>query len=386
MKVYKDRQFLVFEFCDGKTVKYDFATKTAIGKRGKPVKNLKGQLAGLTIDELCDCCTDEQYGKFLRFVRRHCSYGGDITNIGTVLERVPFYSNFEQLYSAGFENVEYNFKYKINDIPKALRKICKKYDIMLTNKFLELYNKNPDAYQLAYELEYESLTDSDIYNVLTCTKRVKEYYGTGYWDYHWKDVSVFESLISEYNYTAKSLLNYIDYLMTFEAMDRVWDILHELYDYCNMMNKISGKFDKYPRHFLTTHKIACRNYNRLKEQFNEEKFKERINTDMEKTFGEYRFIYPKSTQEIKDEAVEQNNCVASYIQKVLDNQCDILFLRYKDTPKKSLVTIEVRNGKIVQAKRKFNYPCTKEQEEVIQKWNKWWENKLKKSENESEEL
>ena len=65
MKIYKDKQFLVFEFDDGKTVKYDFATKKAIGKKGKPVKNLKSQLQGLTIDQLCDCCTDEQYGKFL---------------------------------------------------------------------------------------------------------------------------------------------------------------------------------------------------------------------------------------------------------------------------------------------------------------------------------
>ena len=387
MKIYKDKQFLVFELDDGKTVKYDFATKKAIGKKGKPVKNLKSQLQGLTIDQLCDCCTDKQYGKFLSFVRRSCAeYGCTVTNIGTVLERVPRYSNFEQLYSAGFENVERGFRYKINDIPKALRKICKKYNITLTNKFLELYNRNPDAYQLAYELEYESLTDDDIYTVLNHTTRVKEYYGTGTWDYRWRDVSVFEKLINEYNYTAKALLNYIDYLVTFEAIDRVYTILNELYDYCNMMNKISGKFDKYPRHFLTTHKIACRNYNRLKEQFDEEEFKKHINTDMEKTFGEYTFIYPKTTQEIKDEAVEQNNCVASYIKKVLDNQCDILFLRFKDMPNKSLVTIEVRNGKIVQAKRKFNYPCTKEQEEAIQKWNKWYANKLKKSENESEEL
>jgi hypothetical protein len=383
MKIYKEKQFLVFDFEDGKTVKYDFATKTAIGKKGKPVKNLKGQLQGLTIDELCECCTDKQYSKFLKFVKWNCSeYGCEITNIGTVLERVPRYSNFEQLYSAGFENVEHNFRYRINDIPKALRKICKKHNITLTNKFLELYNRNPDAYQLAYELEYESLDSNDIYRILTNTKSVKEIYGTGMWDYSWKDVAVFECLINEYNYAAKPLLNYIDYLKTFEAMDRMSDILGELYDYCEMMSKISNKFDKYPKHFLTTHKIACRNYNRLKEQFDEEEFKKHININMEKTFGDYKFIYPKSTQEIKNEAAQMNNCVASYIKKVLDNQCDILFLRYKDSPDKSLVTIEVRNGKIVQAKQKFNYPCNEEQNEVIARWNKWYSNKLN---NESEE-
>ena len=69
------------------------------------------------------------------------------------------------------------------------------------------------------------------------------------------------------------------------------------------MKQISPKFDKYPRHFLTTHKIACRNYSRLKEQFDEEEFKKHINKNMEHTFGDYTFIYPESTQDIKDEAI-----------------------------------------------------------------------------------
>ena len=153
-----------------------------------------------------------------------------------------------------------------------------------------------------------------------------------------------------------------------------------------MMKEISGKFDKYPRHFLTTHKIACRNYNRLKHQFDEEKFKNRINTDMEHTFGEHCFIYPKCIQDIKDESVQMSNCVSSYVQKVIDGGCDILFLRRKDSPDKSLVTIEIRNNKIVQALQKYNHPLTKEQQEVVDKWNRWYANKIKNnSNNESEE-
>ena len=138
------------------------------------------------------------------------------------------------------------------------------------------------------------------------------------------------------------------------------------------MREISPKFDKYPRHFLTTHKIACRNYNRLKQQFEEDKFKTRINLDMERTFDIYTFIYPKCVQDIKDEAVAQNNCVASYIQKVIDGGCHILFLRLKNSPNESLVTIEVRNNKIVQARQKFNDLVTPEQQKAIDKWDKWW--------------
>ena len=124
---------------------------------------------------------------------------------------------------------------------------------------------------------------------------------------------------------------------------------------------------------------------KTKEEFDEKEFQKHINKDMEKNFGRYRFIYPESTQEIKDEAVSQNNCVASYIKQVISGNCDILFLRTKENPDKSLVTIEVRNGKIVQAKQKFNDPVDSEQQEAIDKWNKWYANKINNKNNANKE-
>lgn len=148
--------------------------------------------------------------------------------------------------------------------------------------------------------------------------------------------------------------------------------MRELYDYVRMMSEISDKFDKYPRNFLTTHRIACRNYNRLKEHFEEEKFKQKINREYECSFGKYVFIYPSSTQEIKNEAVKQNNCVASYIKRVINGECHILFMRRKGFEKDSLVTIEVdvAKNKIVQAKGKFNRDTTEEENKAIVAWNK----------------
>lgn len=387
MKIYKEKQFLIFDFEDGKTVKYDFAAKTCIGKKGKPVNNLCSQLRGLTIDELCNNCVDEQYGKFLRFVKDNGSeYGCEIKNIGTVLDRVPRFSKFEQIFSAGIEEiVDYNFKYGINDIPKSLIKLCKSHDIKLSNRFLEFYKQNPDAYYLAYNLDYISLNDNDIYGILTSygTKRGEN---GRYWSYD--EYSRFVNLINEYGYTAKALLMYLDHIKTFEAIEDMGWMLRELEDYAKIMKEISPKFDKYPRHFLTTHKIATRNYNRLKHKFDEEKFKARINLDMEHTFEQFRFIYPKCIQDIKDESVQMSNCVSSYVQRVIDGQCDILFLRYKDSPDRSLVTIEVCNGKIVQALQRYNHPLTTEQKEIVNKWNKWYANKINNknnSNNESEE-
>lgn len=363
MKIYKDKQYLVFDFENGKNVKYDFATKQAIGIKGKPVKDLNKQLHGLTLNELFNCCTDQNYANFLKFVQREGTW--DANNIGTILKYVPKYSKYEQIFSAGFEDVVnmYEFKYdsfSISDIPKSLIKVAKNHPIKINKFLVDNWKKNPDAYYLAYQLEYISLNDNDL----------TELFNKKNYNYNLGCFSAFSELINKYNYNAKSLLLYLDQLKAFEALDDMRDLIEELYDYVKMMDTISKKYDKYPRHFLTTHQIASRNYNRLKREFPEELFKQRINKEYECTYKDYVFIYPDCVQDIKTEAASQNNCVASYIDRVIDGSCHILFLRKKDHPKDSLVTIEVVNNKIVQAKRRFNYPVTQEDQEAIDYWDK----------------
>lgn len=359
MKVYKDRQFLVFDFENGKTVKYDFATKTAIGIKGKPVKNLQSQLNGIYLNQIFECCVDQQYAKFLRYIKK--TYPYDICNIGTILSKVPRYSKAEQYFSAGVEHFDRNvmISYKVTELPKPIVKMAREDDIWLDLKTIEFYKQNPNIHNVALHLNYISLTKKQIY---------------GIWAAHqnsWRedDKQYLNMLINKFGYNAKDLYLYIDRLVTYEAFDNTGNLIEEIYDYANMMNQISPKFDKYPRHFLTTHQIASRNYTRLRKEFSEELFHKRINTKYEVSYGEYIFIYPKSTQDIKDEAVQQSNCVASYIDRVIDGKCDILFLRKKDNPEESLVTIEVVNGKIVQARRQFNGLVTEEDQKAINYFN-----------------
>ena len=101
----------------------------------------------------------------------------------------------------------------------------------------------------------------------------------------------------------------------------------------------------------------------------EEKFKSIIDKSLEWVWGEYCILYPNTTQEIKDEAVQQGNCVASYIQSVIDGSCHILFLRKRLEPECSLVTLELRNNSIVQAKGRFNREVMSDEQEVITKYN-----------------
>ena len=372
MKVYKEKQYLIFDFEDGRNVKYDFATQLAIGIKGNYVKNLQGQLRGVSICKMCESCEDKNYASFLRFVDRHEHY---LTNVGTLLNRVPKYSRFEQIFSAGL-NIHYyegtSFMYSISTIPKSLIKLCRTYDIPLRNKLVLFYKENQDAHLIPFQLDFVSLSQQDIISIWLAHN---QHYIRETMQYLYK--SYFNMLVNDFGYNAKDLWMYLDRIKTYEAIEDMSFLIQELYDYANMMHQLSDKYDKYPRHFLTTHKIACRNYNRMKKEFSEEIFKKRITKQYECTFGDYIFIYPKSTQDIKQEACMQNNCVASYIDRVINGECHILFLRKKDRPSDSLVTIEVRDNHIVQARRRFNDPVTPEDQVAIDAFNKKFQKERK---------
>ena len=344
MKVYKEKQFLVFDFEDGKTVKYDFATGETIGKLGKPVKGLQNQLRGISMNYIIESCEDKNYGLFLQFVwdKYYYYHSADhyITNVGTVLSNVKRYSRYEQIFSAGLgsylqEGRYSTFKYSINEI-KYIKSGRVTY---LNNDIVNVWSKNPSECCLAYGLDYISLDDSDLFSIFQC--------------------SIVNDLINTFGYNAKSLFLYLDTLKTFEALTIDSKVLREIEDYARMMSEISPRYDKYPRNFLTTHTIACRNYNRLKQQFDEKSFQNRRNPKYECKIGKYIFLYPEKIDDIRS---------------VIDGKCHILFMRKKEEPDKSLVTIEVKNNKIVQAKGRFNRDLTNEEEIVVEKWNAKFEN------------
>lgn len=356
MKAYKEKQYLVFDFEDGKNVKYDLSNACMIGKKGKPVVALSSQLSGYKIKDIINSFDDDKYKQFLKFVYDNSQRRSYYYNVGTFLSKIKPYSRFEQYFSAGVTNISPSLKHYLTNISKDLIKLSKEYEFILTDKVVNQYEIHKDIIRNMFEMEFSTITKTEIYNYVLN--------GNGY-DYS----SHFNNLLSTHKYNYKALMIYIDNLMTYEAIDRFYDVIRELNDYANMMSKLSNKFEKYPKNFLTTHKIASRNYNRLKEQFSEELYQKIRNEKMEYSIGDYKIIYPKSTQDIKDEAVQQQNCLASYIQKVLDSQCHILFMRNKDKPNESLVTLEVRDMKVVQSKGKFNRDLNEKEQEVVEKYN-----------------
>ena len=359
LRSYKDSKYLVFEFEDGKNVKFDLSNGEFIGKSGRHVKSLNSQFKGFSIDQVINSFEDENYKKFLNHVKRitmkeTCSGGYSYSSLGTFFKYVRQNLHLEQFFASNFTNVPLDqLRFTMSDIPKGLLKISKKKNIMITERILGRYIDNPNLWNNLLQYEFE---------MFDVVKMVNETYFI---------TDKFCELIQQYNYNVKSLCQYVDNIMRFEGVDEQAIVIETLYDYTRMCSIIGSKFDKYPKYLSTIHDITSRNYNRLVRKFQENVFQEKIKKDMEFTFRNWVFIYPKSTDEIKDEAVQQSNCVASYIDSVLEDKCDILFMRNKDDLQKSVVTIEVRDNKVVQAKGRFNRDCTKVESMVIGKYEEF---------------
>ena len=341
------------------------------------MKALNNILSGHSADELDRLfVSDPHYAEFLKYVNwrrnRECGrttwYFIDY-NLGTLFRYASKYSVCEQFFAMGFthKQIAEDFKYSINEVPKWLRNYCLgvENNRILNNDFVDFYKKFPDYVQTILQTEYMALTKEDL--IIFFEDNNRKHF-----------TKILEVLNEDYGYNLADVFAYIDRIITFEAtINSITWLLRELYDYARMMDAISHKFDRYPRHFKTTMDIVARNYKRLKKEFSEEIFKSRITKEYEFTYKGLRFLYPNCTQDIKDEAVQQNNCVASYIDRVIDGECHIMFLRRANEPDKSLVTIEIQNGRIVQALQRFNDPLTADQQEAVDAWNKHFSKKGK---------
>lgn len=354
MKVTKDKQFLIFTLPSGKSCRYDLSTGYTYGFSGKRVKSINTQLKGYTIFTIINSIEEKPYREFLSYIRKY--YAPYVSNFGSLLLIASKHREAEQYFTAGI-SLSRGFTHNISEIPKGLIKLCKENNIALNNKLYNVYIQNPDRIHSILNLELNSLSPQKI---LDC-----------YIEYNGFRQKI-DFLLDEYNYSFKSLFHYIDDLYTYEALTNsiIW-VVQELYDYVRQSSTISLHYEKYPRHFLSTLPIVRRNYDRLKIKYDEKEFKSiysKISPLYEKHFKDYSFIYPKTIQDIKDEAIQQHNCVASYINRVINHECHIMFMRENKSLDKSLLTLEIINDKIVQARGPYNRLPTPEEREVIKKW------------------
>ena len=186
----------------------------------------------------------------------------------------------------------------------------------------------------------------------------------------------------ERNFECQRLINYLVFESHSQGYSLVQsrygttpfiDFLNEFSDTLKMQEQLFGHIDeRYPKNLSSLHKKLSFLVSLNQQRIDEEEFARRVNilkqNEMSDEGDEYFIKVPNTKEEILDEANQQMNCLSSYVEAFTKGNTDLYFMRKQDSPNRSLVSIEVRDGSVRQAYRARNSAITEEQADFIQKW------------------
>lgn len=145
-----------------------------------------------------------------------------------------------------------------------------------------------------------------------------------------------------------------------------------LKDYINMSTKMEQEFEKYPRSLKKEHDLAQMNYKVQMDEIRKKEFMrivgEKEYKNLEYSGKEFSIITPKEMSDLIKEGDQLSHCISSYINAISEGKCRILFLRQTDRLEDPLVSIEVRNDNIRQARGYANRRVKNEEKNFIKKW------------------
>ena len=175
------------------------------------------------------------------------------------------------------------------------------------------------------------------------------------------------SKLSNY-YTFSKYSSYVVEESINQGYTNLESFINTLTDYLRMCEELGASPTLFSSYLRQTHDIVARNHKiKLKEE-QEIVFAERYENFEAYKDDDYTVIAPVNSADLQKEGDNLNHCVASYIKRVVDNECLILFLRKVKNPLESLVTLEIRKNSIVQARGLHNRGITSEERNALIKF------------------
>jgi hypothetical protein len=358
-KIEKVGKYIVMSSPDGRTAKYDLSTQKTIGIKGEPVKSLHYQLGSMSVNMFFERFVGaETYVNYLTFICQQESigqYGAAVS----MISRIYKYARLEQYFAMGVRFDSPYIPIELVVLPGYI-KMLKEYDIPFNPTLAEFYAKHPNETRdmMATASKCQGFTRERFMHQL----RSSASFGPEF-----VRATCYEHFITM-GYNPTALILYLDRLITNEYISPD-GIVTAVFDYANMACQISPtRWVRQPKWFLSTKNITIKNFEQFKETYNESLFAARVDTRFEMQIEDYVFLYPRTTGDVKDEAGQQSHCVASYIDRVINGSCDILFMRRADDPKKSLLTIEWRKDHVEQVRGYQNRMPWLEEQTVLNEY------------------
>lgn len=179
--------------------------------------------------------------------------------------------------------------------------------------------------------------------------------------------------LAKRTFNLRDFKHYLWYQSVFQGYaNEIDNFMHSWADSLRMQEQVYGKLkEKYPDNLASFEKKLSYKYAQIKQKIDEEKWDQMVKMMelLEYKGRTYSIICPKTAADVLDEAQQQSNCVASYVSRIINGECMILFCRRTDSPETSLVTVEITaDGRLGQVKARFNRAPSSDVQLFIDKW------------------
>lgn len=136
-------------------------------------------------------------------------------------------------------------------------------------------------------------------------------------------------------------------------------------DLCRLMEQPPQKVNNFMREYCETVKT----YELRRTEFDNRRMAlnySKHNKAWEFEYGDYKVIIPTTAQDIITEGQRMHHCVGSYVNRVLENDCYICFIRHKNTPDTPYITCQVyNNGEIGQYFLAYDHSISSERDKAF---------------------
>lgn len=324
----------------------------------------------LTIEDIeCEEGKGEKFKEILKLAKLINSNCFSVSTFISRMDKVLVYENYilnginyqcERYWSGSYEILTKPLEF----YSKNMIKFFKEYKIKVTTKLEEECEENYEFMEKVFTILLHTKLDEEN------AKDFVEKLVSGY------TMERFRTLVLEYRYDMASLIKYIyEYLIPFENLT-VSDSLELLKDYYEMANRIGREVKRYPKYLRSMHDIITANYNAYKKEYDEQFFYKLRRPELEFEGKEYCTVIPSSSKDIIQEGTDLNHCVGSYVDKILAKKTYIFFLRKTKLKEQSLITLELKDDTIMQAKGAYNRAITKEEKDFLEAYCKKMKFKL----------
>lgn len=174
-----------------------------------------------------------------------------------------------------------------------------------------------------------------------------------------------------------SLAKLDKYIKEQKNLHRVQFIIQQYSDYIRMCEKLEydlkNDFVKFPKQLLVAHDEVQKRLALENARIQNEQMKKLHAPTQERwglVFDGYIIKAPDDANEMIREGQVLKHCVGGYVDRVIDGETTVLFIREEKQPKKPFATMEVKNGKITQVHGKAHKDMREPLKKLLSKFKK----------------